>query len=119
MPIDPILSADFFNNQNNDNFFQRPFSSCNSVMSPGYNGFPSAIIPNPFNPPPINIMPFLTNRSPFINDHQTPNESYIGFPTSNVNNNHLNNFKVFLEFFYEKIIYFFQNFSINSSHSHL
>ncbi|XP_075588297.1 uncharacterized protein LOC124494253 isoform X6 [Dermatophagoides farinae] len=93
MPIDPILSADFFNNQNNDNFFQRPFSSCNSVMSPGYNGFPSAIIPNPFNPPPINIMPFLTNRSPFINDHQTPNESYIGFPTSNVNNNHLNNFK--------------------------
>lgn len=95
MSIDPILTADLFNNPNNNNFFQRSFGNCSSFMNPRFDGFSSSIIPNPFNPPPINIMPFVTNP-PFINGHplSTPNKSFVGFSTNTVPNNQINNFKV-------------------------
>nr|XP_027204170.1 probable ATP-dependent RNA helicase ddx42 isoform X2 [Dermatophagoides pteronyssinus]XP_027204171.1 probable ATP-dependent RNA helicase ddx42 isoform X3 [Dermatophagoides pteronyssinus]XP_027204172.1 probable ATP-dependent RNA helicase ddx42 isoform X4 [Dermatophagoides pteronyssinus] len=94
MSIDPILTADLFNNPNNNNFFQRSFGNCSSFMNPRFDGFSSSIIPNPFNPPPINIMPFVTNP-PFINGHplSTPNKSFVGFSTNTVPNNQINNFK--------------------------
>ncbi|OTF73744.1 hypothetical protein BLA29_011203 [Euroglyphus maynei] len=91
MPIDPIISANFFNN-NDNNFFQRQFGgNCSSYMNQRFNGFSPSFIPNPFNPPSINTIPFITNH------HNSPNNSFVGFSPNTIYNNQMNNtFKVII-----------------------